>query len=191
VRGDVIALRLTQTTIMEMGQPPDLRENPDPAAWVKSRQYTGRVVTVSNARIFEEPVYNYTRDFPYLWEEMSIPIPYSADHARAEAILLESARRHSRALMELGEAALAEMRRRYLLGPADVFPAVYYRLTDNWLELTVRFIVEEHGIREVKDRMARDILAAFQREGISVASQTVDLVGLPTVRVALPRKQEE
>ncbi|HEX6157097.1 MAG TPA: mechanosensitive ion channel domain-containing protein, partial [Burkholderiales bacterium] len=45
VRGDVIALSFTQTTIMEMGQPPAV-QNADPAMWVRSRQYTGRVVTV-------------------------------------------------------------------------------------------------------------------------------------------------
>ena len=46
VRGDVIALGFTQTTIMEMGQPPAV-QGADPAMWVQSRQYTGRVVTVS------------------------------------------------------------------------------------------------------------------------------------------------
>jgi small-conductance mechanosensitive channel len=81
VRGDVIALGFTQTTIMEMGQPPAV-QNADPAMWVRSRQYTGRVVSVSNARIFDEPVYNYTRDLPYLWEEFALPISYRADRAR-------------------------------------------------------------------------------------------------------------
>ncbi len=34
--------------------------------WVASRQYTGRIVTVSNDKLFDTPVYNYTRDFPPL-----------------------------------------------------------------------------------------------------------------------------
>ena len=74
VRGDVIALGFIQTTIMEMGQPPAVEANADPAMWVRSRQYTGRVVTVTNDKIFDEPVYNYTRDFPYIWEEIRLPI---------------------------------------------------------------------------------------------------------------------
>lgn len=73
VRGDVIALRFTQTTIMEMGQPPEVQDA-DPAMWVHARQYTGRIVTVSNSKVFDEPVFNYTREFPYLWEEMRLPI---------------------------------------------------------------------------------------------------------------------
>ena len=63
VRGDVMRLGFIQTTIMEMGQPPSVQAA-DPAMWVKSRQFTGRIVTVSNSRIFNEPVFNYTRDFP-------------------------------------------------------------------------------------------------------------------------------
>ena len=61
VRGDVIALGFIQTTIMEMGQPPPV-QNADPAMWVQGRQYTGRIVTVSNAKMFDEPVFNYTRE---------------------------------------------------------------------------------------------------------------------------------
>jgi hypothetical protein len=94
VRGDVVALGFFQTTIMEMGQPPPV-QNADPAVWVQSRQFTGRVVTVSNARIFDEAVFNYTRDFPFIWEEMHLPIAYRDDRHKAEQLLLEAARKHA------------------------------------------------------------------------------------------------
>jgi small-conductance mechanosensitive channel len=175
VRGDVIALSFTQTTIMEMGQPPAV-QNADPAMWVRSRQYTGRVVTVSNARVFDEPVYNYTREFPYLWEEMNVPVPYGADAARAEEILLDTARRHTVELGTLGQAALAELERRYFVSASDMAPAVYYRLTDNWVELTVRFIAPTHAIRELKDAMSRDVLARFHEAGLRIASATLEIV---------------
>jgi small-conductance mechanosensitive channel len=66
VGGDVLALGFIQTTIMEMGQPPSMSEN-DPAVWVKSRQYTGHIVTITNDKVFTEPIHNFTRDFPYIW----------------------------------------------------------------------------------------------------------------------------
>src|SRR4051794_37653387 len=128
VRGDVISLGFIQTTIMEMGQPPAVEPNTDPAMWVRSRQYTGRVVTVSNDKLFDEPVYNYTRDFPYIWEEMSLPIAFTADAERVERILLEAAARHSVAVAEMSEEALAEMERRYVIKRAEIEPKVYYRL---------------------------------------------------------------
>jgi len=182
VRGDVIGLGFIQTTIMEMGQPPPVQTD-EPAMWVQSRQYTGRIVTVSNDKIFDQPVYNYTRYFPYIWEEISVPISYDADRVEAEKILLDAAARHTITIAEMSEESLREMKRRYFVQRADdMKPKVYYRLTDNWLELTVRFIVEEHGVRIVKDLMSRDILWGLKSAGIGVASATFEIVGLPALR---------
>ncbi len=187
VRGDVIALGFIQTTIMEMGQPAAV-QNADPAIWVRSRQYTGRVVTVSNGQIFEEPVFNYTRDFPYLWEEVALPVSYKDDRAKVEQILLEVARTHTVHVSEVGQEALQKMRERYFVKDAEFEPRVYFRITDNWVELTVRFVVNERGVREVKDAMSRDILTRLEAAGIGIASGTYEIVGLPPIRVVTEDK---
>jgi small-conductance mechanosensitive channel len=185
VRGDVIALRFTQTTIMEMGQPPDVQDA-DPAMWVQARQYTGRIVTVSNSKIFDEPIYNYTREFPYLWEEMRLPISYKDDRKKAEQILLDVARRHTIDIQTISQQAVQELARTYFMQPQELAPKVYWRLTDNWIELTVRFIVSTHGIRALKDAMSRDIIAALDEAKIGIASSTYDVVGMPPIQVQLP-----
>jgi small-conductance mechanosensitive channel len=190
VRGDVIALGFMQTTIMEMGQPPGEQAD-DPSMWVHSRQYTGRIVTVSNAKIFDEPIYNYTQQFPFIWEEMRLPISYSDDRNVVEHILLEAADRHTVEIGDMGEAALAEMERRYTMRRADIRPRVFMRMTDNWLEITVRFVAQTHGIRELKDAMTRDILAALDGAGIGIASATFEITKLPPLRVELARARSD
>jgi small-conductance mechanosensitive channel len=80
VRGDVLDIGLLKTTVMEMGVPALL--HPEPHHWVAARQYTGRVVTITNAEVFRQPTYNYTRNFNFLWEELRLPLRYDAD-ARA------------------------------------------------------------------------------------------------------------
>jgi small-conductance mechanosensitive channel len=182
VRGDVIALGFMQTTIMEMGQPPPV-QSADPAMWVKSRQYTGRIVSVSNAQLFEEPVYNYTREFPYIWDEISLPVSYRDDRHQAERILLAAADHHTLKISHLGEPAIKELERRYVIKRAEMKPRVFWRITDNWLDLTVRFLVEDHGVRDVKDAMNREILSELDRAGIGIASTTFDVVGLPKLRI--------
>jgi small-conductance mechanosensitive channel len=184
VRGDVIALTFTQTTIMEMGQPPAVQNAP-PAMWVGARQYTGRVVTVTNAKIFDEPVFNYSREFPFLWEELALPVSYTSDRHKAEQILLDVARRHSVQTTELSRDALEEMRRRYFMEKVSTEPHVFWRITDNWVELTVRFVTREHGARSVKDMMSRDILQALDEAGIGIASATFEVVGLPAVKLQM------
>ena len=183
VRGDVLALGFIQTRIMEMGQPEGSQA--EPGMWVKSRQFTGRIVTVSNSKIFSEPVFNYTRDFPFIWEEMMIPITFEADAARTEAILLEAAKLYAVDSASMAKEAKDNLHDRFGVQPIDLEPGVYWRITSNWLELTVRFIVHTHQIRRLKDLMSRHIYKELKAAGIGVASSTYDIVGFPSVEVRL------
>ncbi len=182
VRGDVIALGFLQTTIMEMGQSPQV-QNADPAMWVKARQYTGRIVTVSNAKVFDEPVFNYTRQFPYIWEEMNVPISYKDDWKAVEKLLIEVSAKHTVNIRELGQPAIEELSRRYVMKVSELVPRVYMRLTDNWIELAVRFLAEDHGVRGLKDAMSRDILQGLEELKIPIASSTFEIVGFPPLKV--------
>jgi small-conductance mechanosensitive channel len=182
VRGDVIALNFIQTVIMEMGEPPAVQSE-DPGMWVRSRQYSGRIVTISNARIFEEPVYNYSRDFPYIWEEMHLPISYKDDRNRAEQIILEVVERNTQDIANLAQPELDRLRTSFFIEAADVRPRVYLRITDNWVELSVRFLCRTHDIRGLKDRISREILSGFDEAKIGIASSTYDVVGFPPIRL--------
>lgn len=185
VRGDVIALNFIQTTIMEMGQPPSASASSDPGMWVASRQFTGRIVSVSNSMIFDSPVYNYTRDFQFIWEEIHLPITYTADRVNAEKVMLDVAKANTLKIEDLAQPELDRLYQKFSINPQDLDPKVFYRLTDNWIELTVRFLVRDHGIRNVKDRMFREMLAGFDRYGIGIASGTYDIVGLPPIKVQI------
>ena len=182
VRGDVMALGFVQTTIMEMGQPPSVTEGGS-TTWVRSRQFTGRIVTVSNAKIFDDPVYNYTRDFPFIWEEIAIPITYTADRARAEAILLNAARAFGLEGSKVAQSQKDSLQEKFGVEPIDLEPTVYMRLTDNWIELTVRFMLETHRIRAAKSDMSRQIIRELDVAGIGIASSTYDIVGFPAVEL--------
>ena len=184
VRGDVVSLSFFQTVIMEMGMPPS-GDDTSKGIWVQSRQFSGRIVTVANAKIFDDPVYNYTREFPFIWEEMHLPISYKDNRDRAEQILLEAAEKETLPLADIAAPALKELEERFLLHLADLKPRVYWRITDNWVELTVRFLCKTHDVRGLKDRMSRYILAELDKAGIGIASGTYDIVGMPPIHVEL------
>jgi hypothetical protein len=74
-----------------MGEPPGANSG-EPDVWVNARQYTGRIVNVTNDKIFDTPAHNYTREFPYMWEEMHFPITYDEDWKRAESIPVHGVR---------------------------------------------------------------------------------------------------
>ena len=177
---DLIVLDLN----LEMGEPPPV-QNSEPAMWVRARQYTGRIVTITNDKIFETPVFNYTREFPFIWEEILVPITYKTDMKRAEQIILEAVRGHTTKISDIGETFLAELERRYFVQRSEFEPRVFVRLTDNWVELSVRFIARDHGIRELKDKISREMLERFNDAGIGIASGTYDVVGIPPISVKL------
>ncbi len=75
IRGDVIDIGILRTTLMELGE------------WVQSDLYTGRIVRIANSFVFKEPVFNYSGDFPFLWDEIKVPVKYGSDHRLARRIL--------------------------------------------------------------------------------------------------------
>jgi len=179
VRGDVIALGFLQTTLMEMGDP----VTGQTTVWVHGRQYTGRIVTITNDKIFEEPVFNSTRDFPFIWEEIIVPITYASDRARAERILRDAAEAKTADIQRDAEPFRREMNDAYHLELETLAPQVFLRITDNWLEMSLRFIVRDQSSRDTKDQIARAILTGFDEAGIGIASTTVDIVAFPPLRM--------
>ena len=173
VRGDVIDITPLRTKILEIG-------GADERSWVKGRQHTGRIVAVSNKATFTEPVYNFSAAFDYLWEEIAFPIAHSSDWQLAEEIvreeLVESAR------TEDAERAIAEMRSRYPVPRTELEPRVFMRVTDNWVELSARFVVPVRRARSVKDALTRRISERFEAAGIEFASETLDVTIRSTPR---------
>ncbi len=175
VRGDVLDITPLRTKVLEIGSADDN------GSWVRARQYTGRLVSISNKAVFSEPVYNSSAAFDYLWEELTLPVPYRENWQFGESILREEAERASASTE--ARAAMAQMRRRYPVGRADVEPRVFVRATDNWMELSARFVVPVRDARRVKDTMTRRVLQRFAEAGLSVASATQD--------ITLHRREEE
>jgi small-conductance mechanosensitive channel len=167
VRGDVIDLTPLRTKIIEMGSPQS------DESWVKGRQYTGRIVTVSNKATFTEPVFNYSAIFDFIWEEVSIPVPHTANWERAEEILREEAEKVSQT--GGAQAAMREIVRKYPVPRAEVEPKVFVRATDNWMELSARFVIPVRTARSVRDGLTRSVVERLKAEGIPIASETQDI----------------
>ncbi len=183
LRGDVLALGFLHTRLLEIGQPQEVNEQESPGMWVKARQFSGRIITLTNDKVFDDAVYNLTHEFPFLWEEIHLPVPYQTDHARAEPILLDAAIAATKDVCDAARPAIRAFNEKYGAAMEQPDPRVYWRITDNWLEMTVRFIVPERGARDIKDRMARQIVRGLADARIDVASATLEITGLPPLRV--------
>ena len=151
VHGDVIDISLLKTRLMEIG-------STGGSTWVQGRQYTGRVVTVSNKASFTEPVYNYSSYFEYIWEEVEVAVPHHGDWQTASNILEREARRQSAS--DGARQAMADVRRRFPVPVAEVEPRVFASADENFMRLAVRFVVPIRSARSVKD----DVITANPHE---------------------------
>ena len=166
--GDVIDIGVLRTTLMETGE------------WVHGDLYNGRIVKIANSFIFKEPVFNYSSDFPFLWDELRLPIRYGADWRKAEAIMSAAAVEVTNELVSTSEAGWDRYAEKYLIEKAKVDPLVTMHMTGDWIELTLRYIVHYKARRSTRDAICRRILQEFEQPNsrIILGATTFEILGV-------------
>lgn len=164
VQGDVIDISLLKTRLMEIG-------DDDGTTWVGGRQYTGRVVSVSNKATFTDPVYNFSSYFEYIWEEIEVAVPHHEDWQRASEVLEDEAR--LQATSEGAREAMEVVRKRFPVPETELEPRVFASADENYMRLAVRFVVPTRSARSVKDGIIRRIHTRLEQAGVEVVSTTV------------------
>ena len=173
IKGDVIDFSMLRTTIMEVGN------------WVDGDLYNGKIVRVANSFVFKQPVDNYSSDFPFLWDEIKLPIRYGSDYDYVRARLCEITEELLGDYTETAQKYWGEMLRKYLLEDASTKPAVTIVANDNWVEFTLRYVVDYRKRRSIQDQLYTRILqeVAENPDKVQMASTTVQLVDLPPINV--------
>ncbi len=169
VHGDVIDITPLRTKILEIGGGGSSSTD----LWVHGRQASGRTVTVSNKTTFDEPTFNYSAMFEFVWHEVTFPIGHDADWQRAETILRDAAIEVSST--DEAQAAIDEMRRRYPIPISDLEPRVFVRATDNYMELSARFAIPIRTARVATDELTRLVHKGLTDAGIAIASTSMDV----------------
>jgi hypothetical protein len=120
---------------------------------------------IANSFVFKEPLFNYSADFPFLWDEVTPPID-DAQNVKASWLRLA---------------------RQYRLEETNVEPMITLRATDNWIEFTVRYVVDYRKRCWMRDHLFTRLLEEVDKSNnrIRLASTTVELVPGSTLDVHL------
>jgi len=169
-RGDVIDIGILYTTIMETNE------------WVLGDQHTGRLSVIPNSYILTNILNNYTRDFNFLWDEITVPITYNSDWVKARSTILDIVRKEAEATRGIAEKEINTMEKKYFVSRRSLEADVFLKLTDNWIELTARYVVPATRRRIIRNRISQAILEQLaESKEIKIASQTFDIVGFPEI----------
>ena len=180
IKGDVIDIGVLRTTVFEIGD------------WVSGDLYNGRVVRVANSFVFKEPVFNYSADFPFLWDEIVLPIRHGSDRALAQQLLERVAEEVTGEYARKVQSTWDEMTHNYVLENARVASMVTMVMDENWMTYTVRYVVEFKSRRTTKSTLFRRILdeidATGGRVGVASAAQEITLMRSSHVGVGLEER---
>ncbi|MCB0479610.1 MAG: mechanosensitive ion channel family protein [Crocinitomicaceae bacterium] len=170
IKGDVIDVDSIYTTMMEIGE------------WVSSDNYSGRIVKLSNAFVFRGPVYNYSQDFPFVWDEFNLPIRYGSDMDLAKTIVIDVAQEHLRQYVNESLSEWKSVVDKYYIEDANVDPTLAITITDNWMQLNLRYIVDYKKRRITKNLLNEEIAKRIQATNgkVELASTTIEIVRIPT-----------
>jgi small-conductance mechanosensitive channel len=169
IRGDVVDVGILRTTLMEIGN------------WLQGDHNTGRIVTVSNAFIFKEPLYNYSAYLHFIWDEINLPITYDSDWQEAIVIMIEAVKKHPQyqSLLPRAEDQRQQARSKLAVRITSLEPRAFVKLTDNWIEIGLVYPVENDLRRAFRSEVSQQILSEFTEADISMASQTIAIVQFP------------
>lgn len=175
IKGDVIDVGVLRTTLMECG------------AWINGDQYNGRIVRVANSFIFKEPVFNYSSDFPFLWDEITIPIKYGSHYQLAregfQKALEDITGQHAKEL----KAQWRKMTDQYMLEDARLDPMVTLNMKESFAEFSLRYVVDYKQRRSTKDKICVLILEFIERsEGkVNLAASSIEVTAMAPLNVNL------
>jgi small-conductance mechanosensitive channel len=153
VFGDVYRIDFLTTTVWEAG---------GPGKNVQGAQPTGALITFPNSEVLRTNIVNYTRDFPYVWDELAVGVANESDLAAAMNLALETA---VRVLGEDMVEPAREYRRRLQSAGLDYEisdrPQVFLEQTDAWSNVIVRYLVAARSRRVVATRLLLELNEAM------------------------------
>lgn len=161
-RGDVIDIRPFKFTILEIGN------------WVDADQSTGRVIHIPNHKVFSFDLANYTSDFEFIWNEISVLITFESDWKKAKKLLQEIVDDQIQDFVEHARDQVKRAAKSYLIQYQYLTPIVYTSVKDSGVSLTIRYLSDPRSRRSTAQGIWEAVLEEFSRhEDIDFAYPTI------------------
>ena len=152
VFGDVYRIDVLTTTVWEAG---------GPGKAVAGAQPTGALITFPNWEILRSNIINYSRVFPFVWDEVTFAIANESDLSHTIAVFRRVATDIVGPMMDEPAAQYRKiLEREGLYYDVEAEPQVYLSLADSWTNCTVRYLVPVRQRR----RWASELIEALSRE---------------------------
>ena len=151
VTGDVIDIRLFQSSVIEIGN------------WVDAEQSTGRIIHIPNGLVFTLWQANYTEGFEYIWNEIPVLLTFESDWKKAKKILSNIVNDKTVSLTKEAQKQIKETSKKFMIFYNTLTPIVYTSVKDSGILLTIRFICQVKRRRTTDEIVWEAILEEFSK----------------------------
>ncbi|MDA1027473.1 MAG: mechanosensitive ion channel family protein [Bacteroidetes bacterium] len=165
IRGDVVDVRMLRTSLMEVG------------GWVDADQSTGRLVHFPNSWLFEFALFNYTRAFKFIWNELPVVVTFRSDWRAARDIMQKYAQESAQIIEQQARQEIHEVSKEFLVHYSILTPFVYVKIDRDGVELTLRYLCEARKRRGTEHALTEMILDEFKNHpNIELAYRSISVV---------------
>ncbi|UCE74623.1 MAG: mechanosensitive ion channel [Methanomassiliicoccales archaeon] len=167
-KGYVIDVGMFHTTLREFGE------------WMEGDTFTGRLINIPNSSVFEKPILNYTRDTPYIWDEIKIAITYESDHEMAKHHIMDSALEVvGLDMKKYAYFMVKKMDTKDLRRSVIEEPVVRMEFSESCVNFYVIYFCEVARRRAVRSEITERILDKIKKEkDVRVAYPHMEVVGV-------------
>ncbi|MFA7627124.1 MAG: mechanosensitive ion channel family protein, partial [Candidatus Kapaibacterium sp.] len=136
---------------------------------------SGRIVDVPNGRVFTMPQYNYSKQFPLLWNELSFRTTFESD--------IESVKSIIKIALDLPEiqnskddiAKLNDVIENFITYNISADTAIFFKVVENGYQFTFRYLCKFNGRRKTEQIIWESIIKSVNEN--------------PNVRFAYPTQR--
>lgn len=179
VFGDVYRIDVLTTTVWEAG---------GPGKAVSGAQPTGAMITFPNWEVLRSNIVNYSRDFPFVWDEVTVSIANESDLAYAVRVFEEVAARTVGGEMSAAAERYQELLQRARIAfDVEERPRAFISSADAWTDCTVRYLVDARTRR----RLASDLNIALANAASAPEHRGRILPAYPRTEIRLRRHWDE
>ncbi|MBQ3511224.1 MAG: mechanosensitive ion channel family protein [Bacilli bacterium] len=137
-------------------------------------QSTGIVVTFPNSVVFSKPIKNITKGFKYIWDEITVKVKLDCDLSSNKQMLykivneLEVVKNIPKKMKEQINSINTENRIYF----NQYNPIIYTKLVDNYVELTIRYLMHPKKSRFVESVIWNKIYLAYKEGNLDLFTGT-------------------
>ena len=111
--------------------------------------------------IVRHAIHNYTKGFPFVWDEFAAVVTFESDWEQAEGLMLEQAEGEADKIEAEVKRRIEQMQQRYAIHYEQLRPTVYTSIADNGVRLTLRYLTPVRMRRAITHRISQNVLRSF------------------------------